>query len=64
MKEAKLEGFDFVTDHPSLTAVMNRMSSKFPAVLKPKKSIVSLERDDAGEEISIANDKKITKEIL
>jgi hypothetical protein len=52
MKEAQLEGFDFVTDHPSLTAVMNRMSRKFPAVPKPKKSIVSLERDDAGEEMN------------
>ena len=52
MKEAHLEGFDFLTDHPSLTAVMNRMSRKFPAVPKPKKSIVSLERDDAGEEMN------------
>jgi hypothetical protein len=28
------------------------MSKKFPAVPKPKQSIVSLERDDAGEEIN------------
>ena len=52
MKEAHSEGFDFLTDHPTLSAVMNRMSKKFPAVPKPKQSIVSLERDDAGEEMN------------
>jgi hypothetical protein len=53
MKEAHSEGFDFSTKHPTLSAVMNKMSKKFPAVLKPKQSIVSLERDDAGEEVNL-----------
>jgi hypothetical protein len=52
MKEAHSEVFDFLIDHPTLSAVMNRMSKKFPAVPKPKQSIVSLERDDDGEEMN------------
>ena len=51
LKEAHSEGFDVLTDHPTLSAVMlERVSKNFPAVPKPKQSIVSLERDDAGEE--------------
>ena len=50
MKEAHSEVFDFLTDHPTLSAVMNRMSKMFPALPKPKQSIVSLERDDPGED--------------
>jgi hypothetical protein len=52
MKEAHSEGFDFLIEHPTLSAVMNKMSKKFPAVPKRKQSIVSLERDYAGEEMN------------
>eukprot|EP00978_Attheya_sp_CCMP212_P033164 scaffold132557_cov46-Attheya_sp.AAC.1 len=52
MKEAHIEGFDFLVEHPTLDTIMNNLRKTFPAVPQPKQTIVSLERDDFGEEMN------------
>eukprot|EP00978_Attheya_sp_CCMP212_P006912 scaffold16129_cov71-Attheya_sp.AAC.1 len=51
MKEAHIDGFDFLVQHPTLDTVMNNLRKTFPAVPQPKQTIVSLYRDDFGEDM-------------
>eukprot|EP00978_Attheya_sp_CCMP212_P025391 scaffold81594_cov61-Attheya_sp.AAC.4 len=53
MKESCIKDFDFLAQHPTLDIVMlNNLRKSFPAVPQPKQTIVSLERDDFGEDMN------------
>eukprot|EP00978_Attheya_sp_CCMP212_P017678 scaffold47365_cov68-Attheya_sp.AAC.2 len=45
-------GFDFLVQHPTLDTVVNTLRKSFPVVPQPKQTIVSLDRDDFGEDMN------------
>ena len=52
MREAHIDGFDFRVEHPTIDTIMHNLRKRFPVVPQPKQTIVSLERDDLGEEMN------------
>ena len=52
MREAHIDGFDFRVEHPTIDTIMHNLRKRFPVVPQPKQTIVSLERDNLGEEMN------------